>query len=92
MGACTCEDGEHFDMLSEKDVRARKPHRCYECGKVIEPGQTYHCIVGVCAGEMVTMHTCRFCVRVRADLADMGYCVLYGGLWELVGQIEREEV
>lgn len=92
MGACSCEDAERFDILSQKDVRARKPHRCYECGKAIAPGETYDRIVGVCCGEMETMRTCRFCAGVRADLVSMHYCVMFGGVWELVEQIEREEV
>lgn len=92
MGACSCDEAERFDILSQKTVRARKQHRCCECHRTIEPGEHYENIRGVCCGEMVIMKTCPFCVRVRDDLVSMHYCVVYEGLWELVGQIEREEV
>lgn len=92
MGWGDCDDAETLEVLQSKTVKARKPHRCYECGKTINPGDQYHYLTGVCSGDMHQQHTCTFCRRVFEDLTAMGYCVLFGGLWEHVGEIERGDV
>lgn len=89
MGACECYDAEPIIVLKNKVVNARKKHQCDECGATIHVGIDYHYMTGVCDGEMITHHTCLFCHRVYRDLQGMGYCVLTGGLWELVEEIER---
>lgn len=92
MGSCSCEDAEAVTVLKSTTCRARKPHRCYECGATINPGDHYHYLVGVCEGDMLTQRSCSFCRRVFEDVQGMGYCVLFGGLWETVGEIERGDV
>lgn len=89
MGACECYDAVPFDILKSVARKARKSWCCYECGKFINPGDQYHYLAGKCEGELVVHRTCQFYRNVLEDLSSMGYCVLFGGLWELVGEIER---
>ena len=91
MGACECE-GENVDVLSDKIVKARKAHRCDECGREIKPGEPYRNLRGVSCGDMLVVKTCLFCQRVSDDLRGMGFCVPFNGLWDLVEQIERGEI
>jgi len=34
-------DGEPATSYDTKDIKARKRHKCCECGGAIEPGQVY---------------------------------------------------
>lgn len=92
MGSCSCDDADVVTVLKSKTVKARKQHKCYECGKVINPGDQYHYLAGVSCGDMYRQHTCLFCRHVFEDLMSMGYCVHFGGLWETVGEIERGDL
>lgn len=92
MGSCSCEDGEPLDILSQQIIRARKSHRCFECGREIHAGDQYEKIKGVDCDGHSTFKTCLFCARVRDDLVSMNYCVMYGGLWALTEEIERGDI
>lgn len=41
--------------------RARKTHRCGECGREIERGESYWIIGGVSEGEVYKVRTCAHC-------------------------------
>lgn len=45
--------------------RARKPHRCDECGRVIPAGAVYVRHRGVCDGSPYSMPECLRCERIR---------------------------
>ena len=77
------------DCSTEKIRRARKTHKCCECGRPINPKDRYHHIKGVWEGEIGDYKTCIHCVRVRrvvynlaAKNDDCGPCL--GGLYEWI--------
>lgn len=85
--ACVCEcysdpaDGP--DFLTVKIVTARKPHKCCECGELIQPGLEYERATGLWDGYIFdTFATCIPCMRIRDDLCACGFC--YGDLWNTV--------
>lgn len=67
-------------------LKARKPHKCCECYKVIPPGEQYERAVGVWDGEFVTYCTCGECDRkwneVLAKDSDIDKC--HGELSEIL--------
>lgn len=52
-------------MYSEVIRRARKPHRCCECGITIAPGEQYQVACGKWE-EFNSFNTCMPCVEIRA--------------------------
>ena len=52
--------------------RARKPHKCSECGRTIEPGERYERTAGSWEGDFFTSLACLHCARARviADYSD----------------------
>ena len=78
-----CIDDLNGDVMTyhtTKEVRARKAHRCTECGDVIPKDAIYEYVRGICDGEWVIYKTCMTCTRIRRDLFKCGY--IYGGLWD----------
>ena len=46
--SCVCDfDYDPPELYKQKDRRARKTHKCYECKSVISPGEMYVYTVGV---------------------------------------------
>lgn len=58
-----------------KIVRARKAHRCDECGRPIAAGERYEYVFSIFEGDWYTNHTCVHCVEVRRwlDVACRGW-------------------
>lgn len=63
---------DHPDFYDEKFVTARKPHKCCETGRMIQPGEHYWRIVGKWDGDLSTFaqseaayHFARFLNGVR---------------------------
>jgi len=88
---CGCEEDSYScdngpQVFSASYPRAKKQHRCCECGGSIRPGEEYERAWGVWVGEMSTYKTCMTCVRIRRDY---GCSASYGWLrwvvWELLG-------
>jgi len=85
MSMCCCEmgDGELASVSETKMRRARKPHRCCECGETIEPGETHHWVRGLWDGCWETYRTCLVCHQIKQDY----FCSwAFGALWEAVGE------
>ena len=67
---------------------ARKPHKCFECGRTIEPGERYERTASVWEGDFFASKACLHCAMTRQiadycnDYYSEGY---YGGLSEWVG-------
>lgn len=81
--SCLCE----ITFSSCSQPKARKAHRCCECGKAIQPGQNYERYTGKCNGALYTCATCLVCAEIRTKF----HC---GGSWlfETLWDDMREEV
>lgn len=71
--------------LSRKLVRARKPHKCGECGHTINSRQRYEAIAEVFDGEFGTHKTCIPCRDVRESLFPHGGWA-FGNVWPDIHQ------
>lgn len=61
--------------------RARKPHHCVECGRMIEPGEQYEVYSGLNNGKAFRHSTCLGCYHIREHFCS-------GGCW--VGEIAEQ--
>lgn len=70
-----------MNFASTKSRKARKPHSCEECGRIIEPGETYHPTAGSWEGDFFTIKACAHCniFRKWIDKADDYYNEGYFG-------------
>lgn len=85
MGACACiydGDGEQADFSTTEIVKARKSHKCGECGQTIAAGQKYERVFGKWEGRVSTFKTCFVCVEIRGALFCDGWT--YGMIWERI--------
>ena len=58
---------ERPDCYGVKVRKARKPHKCYECGGVIEKGEQYNYHHGVWDHEAASYKVCTDCDGLRED-------------------------
>lgn len=72
-------DGPEFWKRSAP--KARKPHRCCECNREIQRGETYQLDTGRWDGDFNTYRTCAQCAEIR-DVFTCGGGWLYRSLWE----------
>ena len=95
MADCSCiyvGDYEHAECYSNREVIARKEHKCCECGKKISPSQKYHYITGKWEGEWADYKMCNIC----DEISDTFFCdgVVFGrlldDLWEHVFDVDGE--
>ena len=89
MIVCACDAETSIDVCSDMMRKARKQHTCAECGKIIEPGETYRIIKGIVEDTAFFHKQCSFCAGVAKDLVSYGYCFALGDLWEMVREIEE---
>jgi hypothetical protein len=76
---CDCELP---DFCHQELRRARRPHRCVECGGVIGVGTSYEHTAGKWDGELDTFATCLPCADVRDRLARAtGCCAPFGSMF-----------
>lgn len=79
---CACEyDGDYDNPAfhTEETRRARKRHRCDECGAAIMPGQMYTVGKGMFDGDFYANKTCAGCQNVRDVVCN---CAPVGDLWQ----------
>lgn len=69
---CDCGDGP--STYRETRPKARKSHKCCECGRMIQPGETYRHLWGVWEGEAKTFKTCDACQDLDAWARDQSDC------------------
>ena len=79
--SCVC-DNDPCDIWDEKERKARKEYRCYECGEKIEKGDTYIHISALHYGEWSHFRVCEFCKHDWGVVTDAGHCYEIGGLSE----------
>ena len=60
---------ESVQMLSERNPKARKDHRCSECGRSIAKGETYRAETWLWEGDLDSAKVCSHCLQVRRWLS-----------------------
>jgi hypothetical protein len=68
------------DFHSSRTVKARKPHKCCECGRAICVGESHQYVSGKCEGWFFTERTCAECEEIRTVFVCGSW--VYGELWE----------
>lgn len=56
------------ECYTNKQVKARKTHKCCECGGEIKIGETYDHLSGIWDGEPGRFKTCQDCINLRDRL------------------------
>lgn len=85
MCAIDLADGRAL-VLHRYDRKAIKQHRCDECGRVIEVGETYRNECTLFDGSKETHKTCAHCKECKAWLIDQCGGYVYGEVQaEIVG-------
>lgn len=80
-GVCIgSDDGDPSVFHTEEIRKARKPHKCCECGDVIPKGASYEHVVGKWYDSIDTYRTCLPCREIRRALCCDGWT--YSMLWE----------
>lgn len=77
--SCECDVYPKFCHVSHR--RARKNHTCYECGHVIAPGEDYMHMFSI-DDYCYTTKLCERCDDLMEAFKGLGYCTLYGSLFE----------
>ena len=69
MSNCGCVYVDNGDLMPEfynsSKHRARKNHKCDECGKAINKRELYECVSGKWDGDFLTYKTCGSCLDIR---------------------------
>lgn len=68
--SCVYFDPSSGDLSAFNDVtmpRARKAHKCCECGREIQRGETYESNKGCWDGQIEVYKTCSDCLSVRDE-------------------------
>jgi hypothetical protein len=87
---CDCGDGP--STYHESKPKARKPHKCCECGRMIQPGETYRNLWGVWDGEPKTFKTCEACLDLDGWARDQYdcFCPTFGNLrWQVLDMVHE---
>jgi hypothetical protein len=91
-GACLyTDDGDIPDFYDSRDVRARKAHKCTECGCTIAVDERYERTSGKWGGDVRTYVTCAECADIATALSCDGGR-LHGGLWEALNDLGPDVV
>lgn len=84
------DDCGDTEFIRTEIRKARKPHMCSECGKVIPVGEKYEHADGKTDGDFWGYDTCLIC----AEIADAFYCdgrwfggMLWEGMEEVFGKL-----
>jgi hypothetical protein len=67
---CRIADAERSDFGTNRMVRAKKEHRCTECGRAIAAGEEYEYASGKIDGYFLVHKTCQHCTAARAWLLE----------------------
>ena len=62
-----CDDFEYPVFYDEKKVRAKKDHKCCECGGAILKGEVYKYISGLWGRRFESYKTCPDCTHIRCE-------------------------
>ena len=96
MSYCWC-DGELPEFCRVTQVkRARKRHKCWECGAYIQPGSPYEYVCGKWDGLLDRFRICPLCKELRewATISVPCFCWAYGSLhddvWDMVDETRHD--
>lgn len=73
---------EPYQVWHRVERRARKPHQCAECDRVIDPGERYEFTTGLLDGYWDHFHTCAHCLAARVWLERVCHGFLYHAVLE----------
>lgn len=74
-------EGDWPAFYCTDEVKARKPHRCFECGRTIERGSRYLRISGKWSESINRFCFCLVCVEIE-DALSVGNSREFGTLWD----------
>lgn len=83
---CMIDGADEWTVFRSETRRAAKSHKCYECGRSVESGESYEYATGLLDGRWLTMHTCAQCVELKRWLTTVCNGYLFGGVWEDIEQ------
>lgn len=66
---CFCDDNVVPAFYDKTTPRARKAHRCDECGAAIQLGEKYESVKGKWDGDFLFFKTCSRCTALREHVA-----------------------
>ena len=99
MSNCTCVytgyESDQPDFFTTAKSKARKVHKCHECSREIQPGETYCRDSGKWFGKMLSFKICTACSEVMNVFFCDGYVYgqihidLYNHIQEMQGQISE---
>ncbi len=72
-------EGDTAICYDEAVVKARKPHKCYECRRLIEKGERYERASGLWEGSWETYHFCLQCSEISREFTTGAR--EFGNLW-----------
>jgi hypothetical protein len=75
---CDCSDYDQPEFINVYERKARKSHRCSECGGIINKGERYKYISGKWDGDVASYKRCSDCLALLCDLHCA--CVAFGNL------------
>ena len=78
---CPADDYDEPEVYNVKIVKARKVHRCYECGDSIPVGARHEHVQALYDGWS-EYRTCLVCVTIREDFQGPGCGFVHGDLWQ----------
>lgn len=62
---CGCDNASQPDAIWKRMRTARKAHKCDECRRAINRGDSYEMVSGIWEGEPNSYKTCEACVILR---------------------------
>ena len=90
---CYADSDCMLECLDQKIRKARKPHRCGECGIPINKGDQYEFATGLNESEgcWLSFHTCLPCTALRSEIFEPGTGVIFEAIEELLSDLLSEE-
>jgi len=64
----------HGQLLNDALRRARKEHRCDECGSPIPEGREYNAMAIAFEGSVENVKMCLYCSAAAIELSEAGEC------------------
>lgn len=87
---CAIDGADPCEISSVTHPKARKIHRCGECGRSIMPGEVYHSCFMVMEGCASTFKVCAHCQTATKWLAQNCGGWLYEGVLEEIVEHAQE--